>query len=235
MRKIAMSVLVVSLLCTGCLYPKDQLAQNKVPPRDAVRLVQAAVDDYQSQTGLLPIKNADMDTPRYEKFHIDLVKLQRQGYLSEIPGAAFEKGGVYYFLLLNEETEPVVKILNVSVLQQMNDLQQLVDRYKRDNGGALPEAGEAYPGFYHVDRDFLKGRSVVSVFSGQPANLIMDKQGALYVDYGIDIRKAVEKDGAEPGETMDLRELLIKHSMYVPVKSTAYYWVDGDPQARLTE
>lgn len=59
--------------------------------RESVKRVQAAVDDYQEQKGLLPILTSDQTTPRYEKFVIDLNKLQQEGYLDEIPAAAFEK------------------------------------------------------------------------------------------------------------------------------------------------
>jgi len=230
-------LLCVSAALAGCLYPKDQLAQNRMPPRDAVRLVQAAVDDYRRETGLLPIKNADQHTPRYEKYVVDLAKLQRTGHLSELPAAAFEKGGRYYFLVLDEENEPIVRLLDIVVLQQLNDLQKRVDEYMAENGGALPAGERLYPGFAVLDFDKLGGRKpdIRSVFSGHPINVLVHESGAVFADYGIDARRLVESSGAVPEPDQDLRELLARETLFVPVKSPVYHWIDGDPTARYPE
>lgn len=226
-----------AVLLTGCMYPKDQLAQNRVPPRDAVRLVQGAVDDYLADTGLLPIKNADRDTPRYEKFVVDLAKLQRTGYLSELPAAAFEQGGSYYFLVLDEEAEPIVRLMNVVVFQQLNDLQARVDAYREQHGGALPSGEPVYPSFAALDYERLGGRKpdIRSVFSGHPITVLVHDSGTLFADYGIDVRQLIEKTGTAPNPDEDLRALLTRETLYVPVKSPVYYWIDGDPTARYPE
>jgi hypothetical protein len=231
------AILFASAALAGCLYPKDQLAQNRMPPRDAVRLVQAAVDDYRRDTGLLPIKNADPDTPRYEKYVVDLAKLQRTGYLSDLPAAAFEKGGNYYFLVLHEETEPTVRLLNIAVLQQLNELGARVREYMSSNGGALPAGETLYPSFAVLDYDKLGGRrpDIRSVFSGLPINVLVHDSGDVFADYGIDIRRLVESSGEAPDPDMDLRELLVRETLFVPVKSPVYHWIDGDPSARYPE
>mgnify|MGYP001390808858 CR=1 FL=1 len=231
------AVLLVSAALTGCLYPKDQLAQNRMPPRDAVRLVQAAVDDYRRDTGLLPIRNADPDTPKYEKYVVDLAKLKRTGYLSDLPAAAYEKGGNYYFLVLDEETEPTVRLLNVAVLQRLNDLQARVAAYMSANGGALPAGEPLYPSFAVLDYDKLGGGrpDIRSVFSGLPINVLVHDSGELFADYAADIRRLVESAGAAPDPETDLRELLARETLFVPVKSPVYHWIGGDPSARYPE
>jgi hypothetical protein len=231
------AVLIASALLTGCLYPQDRLAQNRMPPRDAVWLVQAAVDDYRRDTGLLPIKNADPDTPRYEKYVVDLAKLKRTGYVTDLPAAAFEKGGNYYFLVLDEETEPIVRLMNITVLQQLNDLQERVNEYKSSHGGALPAGEPVYPSFAALDYGKLGGRKpdIRSVFSGHPINVLVHDSGAVFADYGIDVRRLVESMGAAPEPDEDLRGLLARETLFVPVKSPVYYWIHGDPTARYPE
>ncbi|EXX91312.1 hypothetical protein BG53_02290 [Paenibacillus darwinianus] len=231
-----MLVLTLTVALSGCLYPKDRLAQNLLPPKEAVRNVQQAIDQYQADNGLLPIKNAEVTTPAYEKFIVDFAKLLRMNYIGDVPAAAFEKGGRYYFLIQNEEDDPTVKLMSVVVFQQINDLQSRVDAYRAANGGLLPVGDEAYPSFRYLDFGKLGGvkTDVRSVYSRQPMNVIVHENGTVYADYGIDVRKAVEEEGGTPPEPGgDLRQLLVAKSDFVPVKSPAYYWVNGDPQASL--
>jgi len=65
--------------------------------------------------------------------------------------------------------------------------------------------------------------------------VLVHENGTIFGDYGIDVRKAVELSEAEPDPSTDLRELLVQQSLFVPVKSPVYVWVDGDPEARLPE
>lgn len=238
-RNGTMKVLLALALAAAlpsCLYPQDRLAQNQLPPKEAIRNLQQAIDQFQADNGLLPIKNAEETTPRYEKFIVDLPKLRRMNYIGEIPAAAFEKGGSYYFLIQNEESDPTVKLMSVVVYQQINDLQRRVDAYKMANGGRLPVGEQAYPSFRYLDYDKLKGvkLDIRSVYSRQPMNVIVHEGGTVFADYGIDVRKAVEQQGGTPpGPDYDLRGLLVAKSDFVPVKSPAYYLVNGDPEARL--
>lgn len=231
----ALALLLLAALLSGCLYPKDRLAENRIPPREAVRNVQAAVDQFrEEQGGLLPIRNSAADTPAYEKFPVDFAKLQRMNYIGDIPSAAFEQGGSYYFLILHEETEPVVKLMDLKVFQQLADIQEWADAYRRSNGGELPAGEVIYPGFRVLDFAKLGRKEPVvrSMYSGQPMTLMLDESGKVYADYGADIRKALEKVGAAAlPANADLREALVAASDFVPVKSPAYRSVNGDPQA----
>lgn len=223
-------LLLLAGLLSGCMYPgKEQ--QTGSSYRESVKRVQEAVDDYQQQEGLLPILNADEATPRYEKFVIDLKKLHEMGYLDEIPAAAFEKGGSAYFLILDEETRPSVRLMDIVTVQKVNDVQRQINRYKSGHGGKLPAGDEIYPGLFTIDARQAGTGSITlkSIYSGQPLQFIMDKNGTVYADYGPDIRSAIDKNGVSPEANRDLRLQLEQASYYVPVKSLPYYWVEGQP------
>ncbi|BBH21005.1 hypothetical protein Back11_23500 [Paenibacillus baekrokdamisoli] len=234
------SVVVIGMMTvalSGCLYPKDQLTQNKLPPKDAILTVQAVVDQYQKDTGLLPILNSTPETPLYEKYRIDFEKLQQMNYVSDIPATAYEKGGSYYYLIINEETDPTVKLMNLVLSQKVNDIQASVKAYSDAHQGKLPTGKSVYPDFTSINYDNLNLKEPVlqSVFTGQTLSTIMDAKGNVYLDYGIDITQALNKldSGKKPDDKQDLRELLVEHSDLVPVKSPIYRLKNGEPQAML--
>lgn len=230
--RAALLAVAILLSCSlsGCMYPSagQQPGSN---PRDSVKRVQAAVDDYQREVGLLPILNADEATPRYEKFVINLEKLHQDGYLDEIPAVAFEKGGSAYFLVLDEEEVPSVKLMDLVTVQKVNDIQRQVDRYKSAHGGESPAGAEKYPGLFIVDSKQAGTASLTlkSIYSGQPLEFIMDRNGTVYADYSFDIKAAINKAGGSPKEGIDLRHYLESASYYVPVKSLPYLWKGSMP------
>lgn len=232
-RSLMIIMLLISLTFTlsGCLYSGEDGSQTKVNYRESVRRIQSAVDDYQNEEGLLPIINADVTTPRYEKFRIDLDMLNKKGYLDDIPSTAFEKGGSAYFLILNEESSPTVKVMDLLTVQKVNDVQLQVTRYKSANGGELPSGEELYPGLYSIDTKKADIQSIRlnSVYSGQSLPFIMDKNGVVYVDYAFDIMSVLDKNESVPEQDMDLRLELESASYYVPVKSLPYLWVNNQP------
>ncbi|MCY9517128.1 hypothetical protein [Paenibacillus apiarius] len=223
--------ILISMLLQGCLYPKELRNENQQSARDGILLVQNAVDEYQKQTQLLPIITSDMDVPRYEKFRIDLELLKRRGVLGSSPDNAFEAGGTGTYLIIDEETDPKVRIMDLLTAQRVNDLTRAVDSYKRKQG-SLPAAEEVYPGFYGIDEGAagVRPSEVLSPFTGQPLSFMMDKEGRVYADYAPDIMQLVEKSEQRPtGKEKDLRPLLVESSFYVPVKSVAYIWKDNAP------
>ncbi|QJC51856.1 hypothetical protein HGI30_10050 [Paenibacillus albicereus] len=227
----AATIAAAATLLSGCLYPREQLAQNQLPAKDAVASVQAVVDLYQQETGLLPLKNASVETPAYEKFVVDFAKLQRSRYLSELPAATFEKGGSYYFLIQNEETDPTVKLMPLPVFQAVNDAQAEIDRLVR-GGGAVPRGESVSPGFYRIDYAKLgvKEPKLRSVYSGGALALMLDERGKVYADYGSDLMRAAQKKGLdEIGPEVDLRSLLAEETDFVPVKSPVYRLIDQEP------
>ncbi|CAH0118735.1 DUF3939 domain-containing protein [Paenibacillus sp. CECT 9249] len=223
----------LAVAATGCLYPDELRGENKASYRDSVLLVQNAVDEYLKNEGLLPIFNSTQETPKYEKFRINFEDLVGKQYLSAIPSAAFEKGGHGYFIIIDEETNPTVRIMDLVTAQLVNDLQKAVDKYAADNKGDLPRGEEAYPGYYWLDLDKigLSKRALNSVFSGEAVRFMLGVSGNVYVDYAPDIMQAIEKSGQHPTDpTFDLRTLLTEASYFVPVKSVPYFWVDGEPR-----
>ena len=222
----------MAALLGGCLYPKDNLAQNQGSVREAVRNMQGVIEEYQTRTGLLPIINSDAQTPTYEKYRIDMKKLQQLGYIGDIPSISFEKGGSYYFMIINETTEPSVKLMDLVLFQRINEIEQAI-REKTTAGGELPLGEPAYPGFYRIDYSQLtiKEPQLRSVFSGSFITAMLDEQGNVYADYGADLARLIREKALEPESNADLRPLLAANSDYVPVKGPIYHLVDGDVQA----
>ncbi|GGD69281.1 hypothetical protein [Paenibacillus nasutitermitis] len=227
-------IMVLTVLLSGCMYPDAQL--DKQPAKDAILNVQTVINQYQKDTGLLPIQNSDQTTPLYEKYRIDFAKLQRMNYLSSIPETAYEKGGTYYYLIINEETQPSVKLMNLAIYQKANDVQAALKTYMNGHNGELPSSGEAYPDFMRIDFKKLgiKEPAIRSMFTGQTLSTLADVKGNVYIDYGSDIMQALQKTaGSGLKQDQDLRELLADSSDFVPVKSPVYHLVNGEPQAVL--
>ncbi|OAB46929.1 hypothetical protein [Paenibacillus antarcticus] len=229
---LLMMVILLMSVTTGCLYPEDNISP-RVSYRESVNRIQLAVDDFQKENGVLPIINADQDTPRYEKFRVDLVKLKTLGFMDDIPSTAFEKGGSGYFLIQNEETDPTIKVMDLVAVQKVNDVQQAVDKYKREHDDQLLYSQELYPNIYTVDlaKAGVPSIKLSSVYSDEEMAFLIDNNGQVYVDYAFDIMQAIDKSDHKPKDEEDLREYLLNNSYYVPVKSLPYKWINGAPVA----
>ncbi len=228
----AVMLAILAGLLAGCLYPGEERQERRVSYLESVDRIQRAVDQFQVDRGILPIITAGQETPRYEKFRIDLDLLNKQGYIDEIPVTAFEKGGSAYFLLINEEVDPAVKVLDLLTAQKVNDVQRLIDKYRNSHNGKLPVTGEeTYPGLFTVDLTLAKAQdySLKSVYSGQSQDYLIDEAGRVYADYAFDIMQAMEKSGVSVQNDRDLREILTEQSYFVPVKSLPYRLMDGVP------
>ncbi len=227
--------LIIAVMMSGCLYPKERRQENQGAIREGVRNVQAAVDDFQKNTGLLPIITSDASTPKYEKYKVDFSKLQGKGFLGSIPSSAFENGGNYFYLIIDEETEPKVKLMDLITVQKINDLQNQVTTYMKQTA-RVPKGELKYNSFYYVDYDQLKIKepSIISSFSGQTLEAIVDEYGFVYADYGIDIMQFIQnKQPSDEQLQGDLRELLTNNSDYVPVKAPVYHYINNEPAAVL--
>lgn len=233
-RLMALMLMAAGLTLTaGCLYPEDQTPGNQVSARESVLTVEDAVDRYKQHTGLLPIQNAGQAVPVYEKYKIDFGKLKRMSFLASIPPMAFENGGAYQFLIIDEETKPTVKLLDLAVFQAVSNVQDKVDEYRVSHRNANPAGEELYSGFRSMDFDKLgiSAPDIRSMYSQQTLNLMVDEGGRVYVDYAIDIVTAIKKLQDTPQPEEDLRRKLIEASYFVPVKSPVYRWVSDAPQA----
>lgn len=234
-KKIAMGIILIlftSTLLQGCLYPKEMRKENQASAKDGIILVQHAVDEYQQTNGILPLVNADMNTPRYEKFKVDFSALTSSQLLSTIPTNAFENGGHDIYLILDEETDPLVRVMDLVTAQHVNDLQRLVNRAAKDIG-QVPLGAERYPGFYEIPYTTINAKDIQvnSPFSGEVLPFMMDQEGNVYADYAVDIMQAVQQ-AKEPEQVKrydDLRVLLVEAGYYSPSKSVLYKWQDNAP------
>lgn len=226
------ALMLAVFLLGGCLYPRGETPGRETGVRDAVLVVQNAVDRYLEANGVLPIFNADESVPEYEKFRIDFGKLKRGGWIGDVPAVSFEGGGPYVFLIVGEETEPTVRLLDLRVREQIVKVERRV-KLHLEQGGELPAGEEVYPGFRALDfgRLGMRDPGVRSVFSGQILPLLVDARGRVYADYALDVAEAVRRSGGTPSPDEDARRLLVEQSYYVPVKSPAYRWRDGEPVA----
>lgn len=224
--------LTIMLLLTGCLYPKNELTKNQVPNEDQLELVQTAVEKYQENTnGLMPIKTKPADTPIFEKYIIDFSVMKENGVLSEIPGNAFENGGIYQYTLMTPEDNPRVKLIDLRVTEELRRVNIKLDSFRSKN--IYPPFGEEIvKGVFTINYESLGLSSepyVVSPFSNNNLPIIMDTEGNLYVDYRIDLHDALQKHEHQYDEGDDIRAILAENSPFVPVYSLPYTIQDGEP------
>jgi len=217
-------ILLTFPLLTGCLYPQDRLKQNQIPYDQDIASVQSSVDQFrEANGGLLPIKDRDMSTPIYQKYPIDFNKLSPR-YMQEPPGSAFESGGVYVYVLVDVESNPTVKLLDLKLTEEIRDLQLRLDVYRQNNG--YPPFKEVIgKNLFTLDYEKLGVKEepyAISPFTGNNLPLIMDNQAEIYVDYRMDLYEALEKFEHTYKTGDDIRDLLVANSMFVPVHSVPY-------------
>ncbi|PDO10302.1 MAG: hypothetical protein BLM47_08090 [Candidatus Reconcilbacillus cellulovorans] len=228
----ATTIAILATALSGCLYPGDpQRAENPAAVREGVAAVQRAVDEYRRATGVLPIRNRPVNTPIYEKYPIDFSRLVEGGFLGAIPKVAFEKGGRAVFVLVDVETAPKVKLLDLPTHEAAVRVRQAVEAHLAE-GRPLPAGEQVAPQFWTVDFAAMGMREerIVSVFSGLPLRWIVHESGAVGIDYAADIMSLIQRLGLTDADIPgDLRELLVRESDFVPVDSFAYRWIDRTP------
>ncbi|EDL62825.1 LptM family lipoprotein [Bacillus sp. SG-1] len=222
MKKIitaVLMVLTVSLL-TGCLYPQEQLQKNQIPYEDQITAVQSSVEKYQSSTGgLLPIKTRDQDTPVYIKYPIDFSKLKGQ-FLSEVPGNAYENGGIFQYVLIDVEDNPTVKIFDLRIAEKIREINIRIRSI-----GYPPFKESIADNVYTLDYSLIgydEEPSVMSPYSNQNLPLLINGSGEIFVDYRIDLNKLLQENEYEFEKGEDIRPILTKDSAFVPAYSPPY-------------
>ncbi|GIP37480.1 hypothetical protein J31TS4_07600 [Paenibacillus sp. J31TS4] len=226
-------VLLLASTLSGCLYGGQVKSQQAPAPGEYIVIVQNAVDQFKQRTGVLPIKTKDSSTPLYEKYPIDFKKLSEYHLLSTIPPNAFENGGSSIYVLVDAETKPTVKLMDLVSYQEVGELQKKVFDYMGQNGSKPPAGHSLDSGYTTIDYTLLnrKELQVRSPFSGQMLPVVMNQGGRVYIDYSLDLVKTLAKQGADAAKGVeDLRELLVKDSPYVPALSQPYKLVNGEPR-----
>lgn len=205
--------------------------ENQLPIEQQVKLIQEAVDAYLADTGVLPIVTRDANTPIYEKYAIDFRTLD-QRYLPYIPGAAFEQGGSYLFVLTDVETEPKARLLDLKIADQIATIQMRIKSYV-ETKKEWPVKG-SYQGSVYHQIDFEKigvkeeQTTVASPVTGDRLPIILSPDGVVGVDYASDLEKIIASVGiVEADELEDIRDLIPRNSLHVPVKSFPYAYEDG--------
>lgn len=222
MRFIAISIMFAlsAVLLSGCMYPEKELAQNQTPYKDQVQAVQSAVNDFKKDnSGILPIKTTDANTPIYQKYQIDFKKITPK-YLAEPPGNAYESGGVFQYVLIDAETNPTVKLFDLRMTETIRDLKLRIKA-----GGYPPFKKKLADNVFSLDFKKLgmeKPPYVVSPYTQQNLPFVLTGDGEVYVDYRADLYRSLQNSTAalKPGE--DIRWLLTKDSMFVPAYSLPY-------------
>lgn len=227
--------LCMVLLLSGCAYPKELRKENQINPAEFITVVQQAIDLYREKNGVLPIKNSEMTTPLYEKYVIDFAKLKRTNLLSTVPANAFESGGIFIYVLVDVETKPVVKLMDLSAYQSTQDVQKKIDDYKVKHEGNLPPGIAINEAFDYVDFDKLgmKSPDIKSVYNrkNEISFLLNKHTGEVAIDYAMDITQMIQSNSLAGSikPEQDLREILVNKSYFVPIQSYAYLWQNNQP------
>lgn len=219
---IGFSALLLIVL-SGCLYPNERRAENQIPYLDQIESVQRAVEQFQQDTGVLPIHTREMGTPIYQKYPVDFSQLIPR-YLQQAPGNSFENGGIFQYVLVNVEENPEVKVLNLSGMSEIRELQMRVRQYEKKNQYA-PIDEMVDTGLFTLQFDKLgykEAPKINSPYFDTSLPLLMDNSGQVYIDYRIDLNIALNEfeHSFQPGD--DVREILVQNSPIVPAFSIPY-------------
>lgn len=220
-RNIMLSIIfLTAFFLSGCMYPNQERSQNQLPYKDQIQSVQAAVDSYRKDNGgLLPIKTTEANTPTYQKYPIDFKKLTPK-YLSEPPGNAFENGGVFQYVIIDEQTNPTVKVFDLRIAENIEEIKMRIKA-----NGYPPFKKRLAFNVYSLDFTkigYEKMPYAVSPFTGHNLPFVITGDTEIYVDYSSDLFQALkkQKEIVKPGE--DIRPILVRDSMFVPAYSLPY-------------
>lgn len=202
------------------MYPEDELAQNKIPYEDQIKAVQSAVNQFrEANNGILPIKTKEADTPIYQKYPIDFKKIAPK-FMAEPPGNAFESGGIFQYVLIDVETNPTVKLLDVRMAETIRDI-----KIRIQTQGYPPFKEKIANNVFTLDYKklgFKEEPFVVSPITQKNLPLVIDGNAEIYVDYRSDLYELLQKNEHSYKTGDDIRELLTKNSYFVPAYSLPY-------------
>jgi len=208
------------ILLTGCMYPEDEQVQNETPYQDQVQSVQLAVTQYQEDKGgILPIKTSDETTPIYQKYLIDFKRIVPE-YMAEPPDNAFESGGVFQYVIVHAETDPTVKIFDLRIAETLSELNLRVNVQEYP-----PFKEKISKNVYTLDYKKLGYEEepyVVSPFTNNNLSFVINGNAEIFVDYRSDLYEVLKQGEHEYQTGEDIRELLSKNSLFVPVYSLPY-------------
>ncbi|MEK4629277.1 MAG: hypothetical protein ABS944_02395 [Solibacillus sp.] len=212
---LSMSVIILA----GCGSTTNFDQSSLRPDLDMLAGVQRAVEEYQKDTGVLPIKNRDQDTDIFIKYLIDFDRLVPK-YIGAPPANSYEKGGIFQYMIWDAEENPTVKLVDLRVPERMREVN-------------IRFASTKYPQFKdkvveHVytvnfkNIGYDKEVTIQSPYSNNQLPIVVSSEGDLYVDYSIDLYTYMKENEikATPGD--DIREILVDAFPVVPSYSLPY-------------
>jgi hypothetical protein len=229
-KKWMLPLCFILLMLSGCLYPEERKGQNRAPYQDQIAAVQNAVENFQKDTGVLPIITKEADTDIYQKYTIDFNKLVPK-YMQEPPGSSYEKGGTFQYVLINVETTPTVKLVDLVLIDNVQDVQTALNIYMAKNQYP-PFKKIVAQGRYTIDfkkLGFKKDPTVTSPFTGNELSLMVNSEAKIFIDYSKDLKSAVSSYNDEIDKQEDIRHLLAEHSFFVPIYSVPYTVKNNKP------
>ncbi|ADU30122.1 hypothetical protein [Evansella cellulosilytica] len=232
MRSIMLFILSFSIfiLLSGCLYPDERRPENQVPYEDQIQSVQSAVIQFRQDHGRLPIIERE-NTDVFRKYQVNFAPLI-PNYLQSPPGNSFESGGVFQYVLINIEEMPEVKLIHLPMIREIQEFQQRVDMYRRENQYAPVDqiVGKELLRLDYEELNYSEQPTVDSPYHpDHRLPLLLQNDGTVIIDYTIDILYFIEEHGLDEfDEGDDLRWLLVKHAPFVPVYSRPMTLIDGE-------
>lgn len=228
MKRWMYATIATTCILSGCgasfsASPEEQRVQQQVSEADLLTM-QQAVEAFQQQTGVLPIKTKAHDTPLYIKYPIDFQQLVPT-YMAKIPANAYEQGGIYQYVLYDVEQHPTVKLVDLHAAERIRDinLRVFVQQYP-----AFKQ--QLAPFVYSLDYEKmgLDELTVKSPYSTTHLPIVVTTQGEPIVDYRIDLQRFIDEGviTATPGD--DLLALVADQFDVLPAYSVPYTVDDNE-------
>src|SRR5699024_5305340 len=95
-----------------------------------------------------------------------------------------------------------------------------------------PFGKEVAKGVYRINYEKLGFKNepyVVSPYSNENLPIVMDANGEIYIDYRIDLQKALNEFDHDYEEGEDIRYIIAENTPFVPVYSLPYTALNQEP------
>ena len=215
----ALLLIISIIVLSGCMYPEELKVENQIPAQDQLDAVQRAINEYKVDTGVLPIKNRDMDTDIFIKYLIDFEKLVPK-YSSAAPANSYEKGGIFQYVIWEAENNPTVKLVDLRTPDKIRDV------YARMAVKNYPQYGQAITDYIfainHKNIGYEDPLTVPSPYTNNSLPLILNSEGKVYVDYSIDLNLFIQEQNLTLTEGEDIRFYLADYYPVLPAYSLPY-------------
>ena len=169
--------------------------------------------------GLLPIKTRELETDIYIKYPIEFSKIV-PAYTEKIPSNAYETGGIYQYVLIDVETNPTVKLVDLRSAERIREL-----NLRKNINGKVPFKDAVGDNVYAIDfkaMGFKEPLTVPSPYSETMLPLVIGGDGIFYIDYSIDLNRILKEEKPDVKEGEDIRYLLSDNYPVLPAYSLPY-------------